>query len=41
LETLTPKSGDYKQAPPLEASQGKGCFAPLGNTCPYEARGLG
>jgi hypothetical protein len=41
LETLTPKSGDNMQAPPLEALQGKGRFAPPGNTWPSEARELG
>jgi hypothetical protein len=40
-EKLTPKSGDYLQAPPLEALQGKGRFAPPGNTWPSKARGLG
>jgi hypothetical protein len=41
LETLTPKGGDNMQAPPLEASQGKGRFALPGNTWPFEASGLG
>jgi hypothetical protein len=42
FEMLTPKSGDNMlQAPPSEALQGKGLFAPPGNTWPSEARGLG
>jgi hypothetical protein len=31
-EMLIPKSGDYSQAPPLEALQGKGSFGLPGNS---------